>query len=55
MIGLEGSVATDLKPVGTVEINGKRYQAKINYGFASKGDIIIVMEDREGYLLVRHL
>ena len=55
LVGLEGVVATDLKPVGTIEIGGKRYQAKINYGYASKGSIVIVMEDKEGYLVVRSL
>lgn len=50
--GLEGIVATDLKPIGTINIDGKHYQAKINYGFASKGEKVFVVETKENYLLV---
>ena len=50
LAGLTGVVTTDLKPSGTVEIDGKRYYAQINYGFAPKGTRITVIKAEEGRL-----
>lgn len=50
LAGLTGVVTTDLKPSGTVEIDGKRYYAQINYGFAPKGTRITVINAEEGRL-----
>ena len=50
LAGLTGVVTTDLKPSGTVEIDGKRYYAQINYGFAPKGSQVTVIKAEEGRL-----
>ena len=50
LAGLVGVVTTDLKPSGTVEIDGKRYYAQINYGFAPKGTQVLVLKAEEGRL-----
>ena len=50
LVGKCGVVSTDLKPSGTVEIEGKRYYAQINYGFAPKGSEIVVIKAEEGRL-----
>ncbi len=50
LAGLVGVVITDLKPSGTVEIDGKRYYAQINYGFAPKGTQVLVLKAEEGRL-----
>ena len=50
LVGLSGVVATDLKPSGTVEINGNLYYAQIDCGFASKGTQITVFKAEEGRL-----
>ena len=53
LAGLGGVVVTDLKPSGTVEVDGKRYYAQINYGFATKGTRITVIKAEEGRLYCR--
>ncbi len=50
LAGCCGVVVTDLKPSGTVEIEGKRYYAQINTGFAAKGSEIVVIKAEEGRL-----
>lgn len=53
LVGLHGVVATDLKPSGTVEIEGKRYYAQINCGFAPKGSEVVVIKAEEGRLFCK--
>lgn len=53
--GAEGKVATDLKPQGTVEIEGNRYPAQIDYGYAQKGERVIVFKIEGGRLFVKRL
>lgn len=52
-IGDEGVATTGLFPSGEVEIAGKRYQARIDHGSASRGDPVEVMGYRDFGLLVR--
>ncbi|MEG0517445.1 MAG: NfeD family protein [Bacteroidales bacterium] len=54
LIGCQAIVATDLKPQGSVEIHGKRYQAQLLYGYASKGESVTVVKAEEGRLFVDH-
>lgn len=49
-VGKNAVVTTDLKPAGTVEIEGKRYQAQINYGFATRGEQVVITRAQEGRL-----
>lgn len=53
--GMEGTVATDLKPQGTVEIEGSRYPAQLDYGYARKGERVVVFKIGGGRLFVRRL
>lgn len=55
LAGEEGSVATDLKPQGFVEIHGKRYPAQIDYGYAPKGERVVVFKVEAGRLFVKRL
>ena len=50
LIGKEATVATDLKPAGTVEFDGKRYQAQIDFGYAQKGEIVKIFNHEGGRL-----
>lgn len=50
LVGGYGIVATDLKPSGTVEIEGKRYPAQINYGYARKGEKVEILRHEGGRL-----
>lgn len=50
LIGMKCVVATDLKPLGTVEIDGKRYQAQIDFGYAQKGEIVEILRHEGGRL-----
>lgn len=54
LIGCEAIVATDLKPQGSVEINGKRYQAQLLYGYAPKGEKVTVVKVEGGRLFVNY-
>ena len=53
LVGKCGVVSTDLKPSGTVEVEGRRYYAQINYGFAPKGSEVVVIKAEEGRLYCR--
>ncbi len=53
LVGKYGIVVTDLKPSGTVEVEGKRYYAQINCGFAAKGEEIEVSRVEQGILYCR--
>lgn len=52
-IGDEGVATTDLYPSGEVEIDGRRYQARIEQGSASRGDSVEVVGYLDFGLLVR--
>lgn len=49
-VGKTVYAATDLHPVGMVEIEGRRYQAKMNYGFAVKGETVKITRAEGGLL-----
>lgn len=55
LAGEEGEVATDLKPQGFIEIQGKRYPAQLDYGYASKGERVVVFKVEGGRLFVKRL
>lgn len=55
LVGLKATVVTDLKPSGTIEINGKRHYAQLNYGFAAKGEEVEVIKAEEGKLYCRKM
>ncbi|MCC5807610.1 MAG: hypothetical protein JJU00_14900 [Opitutales bacterium] len=51
-VGEEGVVITPLRPNGTVEFNGERFEAGSEYGTLDKGERVIVTGYRNFYLLV---
>ncbi len=55
LTGEEGTVATDLKPQGSIEIQGKRYPAQLDYGYAKRGEKVVVLKVEGGRLFVRRL
>ncbi len=50
-----GIVVTDLKPNGYIQIDGKRHHAQLQYGYAAKGERVVVKRVKEGYLYVERL
>lgn len=50
LIGKEGIVATDLKPSGNVDVEGKRYQARMVWGYALKGESVKILRHEGGRL-----
>lgn len=50
LVGRDAVVATDLKPHGTVSLDGKSYQAQLQAGFASKGEIVEILGHEGGRL-----
>lgn len=53
LVGRDAIVSTDLKPQGTVEIEGRRYQAQIIYGYASRGENVSILRHEGGRLYCR--
>jgi membrane-bound serine protease (ClpP class) len=53
LIGKTGEVATDLRPAGTVQIEGKKYDGVTEGGFIEKGKRIEVIGVSTGQLKVR--
>ncbi|GHC12963.1 NfeD family protein [Cerasicoccus arenae] len=51
--GTRGQAVTDLHPGGQVEINGRRFQARVLIGAIERGDRIEVVEQRDFSLVVR--
>ena len=52
-VGKKGCVATDLRPQGTIIIEGKRYPAQMIYGYAQKGEIVEISHHEGGRLYCR--
>lgn len=50
LIGKDAVVATDLKPQGTVSIDGKTCQAQLVSGYAQKGEIVQILRHEGGRL-----
>lgn len=50
LIGTEARVLTDLKPAGTVIIDGRKYEAVLNYGYATKGTKVKIIKAEQGRL-----
>ena len=55
LIGKTGTAATDLFPSGQVEIDGRRYEAKLLVGFAESGTPVMVTEVNPFGLIVEVL
>jgi len=51
-IGSKGVVVSDMHPLGTVEVEGHRFEAKVDVGTLSKGEPIIVTGYRNFHLAV---
>lgn len=51
-VGTEGLVVTDLRPIGIIEIDGKRYEATISVGKVKKGEKVTVVGYKSYSLLV---
>lgn len=50
LVGMVATVATDLKPSGKVEINGRLYPAHIKYGYARSGEKVMIISAEGGQL-----
>lgn len=55
VVGREAVVATDLKPSGSVEIDGRRYNAQAEHGFIAKGEKVVVSHVRGATLICSSL
>jgi membrane-bound ClpP family serine protease len=53
MIGAEGIVLTDLRPIGVVEVNGKRYDARAESRFIQVGSRVKVVQFEGSELKVK--
>lgn len=53
LVGSKGIVSTDLKPSGTIMVNGKRYYAQVSSGYLQKGSEVVVTRAVEGRLYVK--
>ena len=52
LIGKGAEVATDLRPAGSISVDGKRYQAVAQLGYITKGSEVEVIGGRSGHLIV---
>jgi membrane-bound serine protease (ClpP class) len=52
LVGRRGVAATDLFPSGQVEIDGRRYEARLEVGFASRGTAVVVRRRTDFGLMV---
>ncbi|MFA5265590.1 MAG: NfeD family protein [Opitutaceae bacterium] len=52
LVGRIGTAATDLRPVGQVEIDGRRYEAKVDVGFIDAGSPVVIKEKSDFGLIV---
>lgn len=52
LVGRSGVAATDLFPSGQVEIDGRRYEAKVGVGSIEAGQTVVVVAEQEFGLLV---
>lgn len=50
LVGMVATVATDLKPSGKIEINGRLYPAHIKYGYAHRGERVMITSAEGGQL-----
>jgi membrane-bound serine protease (ClpP class) len=55
LVGCKGVAVTSLFPSGQVEIDGKRYEAKLAMGFAEAGTAVTVTGTSEFSLIVEAL
>lgn len=55
LVGRTGVAATDLFPSGQVEIDGRRYEAKVGVGSIEAGQTVVVVAEQEFGLLVEAL
>lgn len=55
LIGQHGTAATPLFPSGQIDINGRRYEARLSVGFANAGTQVVVTQQSEFGLIVETL
>ena len=55
LVGREALVQTAMRPSGKIEIDGKRYEATMEIGIASKGDRVVVTRFEGGRLYCENL
>ncbi|HEX2100116.1 MAG TPA: NfeD family protein, partial [Candidatus Synoicihabitans sp.] len=55
LVGQRGIAATGLFPSGQVEIEGRRYEARLEVGFAEAGTAVVVRAERDFGLIVETL
>ena len=49
-VGKKGVVVADLKPQGTIEVEGRRHQAQLIAGYAQKGETVEIFSHEGGRL-----
>jgi membrane-bound ClpP family serine protease len=52
-VGARGVSATDLRPVGRIEIDGQNYEARAQHGFIAAGQTVVVVGRLMKCLVVR--
>ena len=55
LIGSVGTTETDLKPTGQITINDQAYEAKSQHKYISKGEKVLVINVKNGSLIVEKL
>jgi membrane-bound serine protease (ClpP class) len=55
LVGRTGEAVTDLRPAGTVMIDGELYDARATEGFIEKGEIVKAIKYQYGQLNVRRV
>jgi membrane-bound serine protease (ClpP class) len=55
LVGTEGIAVTDLFPSGRVEIGGRRYEARLEVGFAPAGTAVRVIRRTDFNLIVERV
>jgi membrane-bound ClpP family serine protease len=53
LVGQQGEVVTDLRPIGTVRVAGKRYDALSDMGLVRAGSAVKVVAVEDGQVKVR--
>ncbi|QZE14470.1 nodulation protein NfeD [Halosquirtibacter laminarini] len=55
VMGQEGVVFSDLRPIGKVKVNGILYEASTILGYLPKGTMVVVVEKEMGQLIVEKI
>jgi membrane-bound serine protease (ClpP class) len=55
MVGKIATVASSLRPAGKVDIDGKWYDATLEFGMADKGEVVVITKSEGGRLYCERL